>query len=276
MAKKDPALLPIAKRLKKAREQAGLTIKRAAEKADTTFTEWLSWENAKAPIPARNAWLIAVRIYGPVSWLLRGEQYQPPKVPHPFPTLGDDLSGFASRVRQARQALGITLADIRQAENETRLFADTFKLWETGQDEPDYVDALRLADRLEVDLAWLYAGDAGAKPMRAKKPSTKDGHTLAKVSSSGSFGDRMRQAREASGLSHAQAAAIIGPFEYRSIRDLERREHCPLEKETLIAFATLYGVSAEWLVCGDDGLAILRRRIQRLKSRVTARKASAA
>lgn len=56
------------------------------------------------------------------------------------------------------------------------------------------------------------------------------------------------------------------------------QQHFPdslLEKGHLIAFATLYGVSAEWLLCGDNGLAIMRRRIERLKRRVS-RKTSAA
>jgi hypothetical protein len=51
------------------------------------------------------------------------------------------------------------------------------------------------------------------------------------------------------------------------------RGHAP--SSYFIAFATLYGVSAEWLLCGDDGLAIMRRRIERLKRRVS-RKTSAA
>ena len=49
----------------------------------------------------------------------------------------------------------------------------------------------------------------------------------------------------------------------------------PIRERNALAFATLYGVSAEWLLCGDDGLAIMRRRIERLKRRVSL-KASAA
>jgi transcriptional regulator with XRE-family HTH domain len=84
----------------------------------------------------------------------------------------------------------------------------------------------------------------------------------------------MRQAREKAGLTIRQVESIMGAG-INSLRDDEKREHCNLENGHLIALATLYGVSAEWLLCGDDGLAIMRRRIERLKRRAS-RKASAA
>jgi transcriptional regulator with XRE-family HTH domain len=71
--------------------------------------------------------------------------------------------------------------------------------------------------------------------------------------SSGSVAERLREAREASGLSQGQVAKKIG-LHRPTVSEIEagRRK---VSAEELAEFGDLYGVSIEWIVNGSKGEA---------------------
>src|SRR6185312_15978017 len=115
------------------------TIAAAAAKADCAPDEWKAAEAGKALLPARSLWLLAVRVSGSVEWLLTGE-CNVRRMPDPLPEIGIDLTGFAARLKAARERLGITADDIALAGDSPRYSAIVphWPDWEAGLDEPEY------------------------------------------------------------------------------------------------------------------------------------------
>ncbi|NJM63244.1 MAG: hypothetical protein HC849_28615, partial [Oscillatoriales cyanobacterium RU_3_3] len=66
---------------------------------------------------------------GPVEWLLTGH-YTEHAIPNVLPALGDDLAGFAARVKEARLRLGFTLADVERLRM-SPLFKEDWLRWES-------------------------------------------------------------------------------------------------------------------------------------------------
>ena len=247
------------------------TIEAVAKRIDATPAELAAWEKGEAMIPARNAWLFANRFYGPVEFLLTGES-SCRDLPDYLPKLGDDLSGFASRIKQARERLGFTIRDVKLASDELEIPANRWQQWERGIDEPSYDEADRLADALEVTLEWLYTetpADSVKTVASRRNLGIPSDHEFAVPDSYEHISDRMRKARSDAGLSVAQVVAILGQqCTEAELLEIEGGDCGYINEEYALALAMLYGVRLEWLQYGDDGLAIIARRLERFKRRL--------
>jgi hypothetical protein len=239
-----------------------------AKLAGCTAVEWRAWESGKALIPKRNAWFIAQRSrngfstdigeYWPSEWIYTGT-FTERQVPSPLPRLGNDLSGFASRVRQAIDNHGITLSDIDKADD---LFvfvrAKDIRAYAAGFDEPGLNQLESLVDIFEVDGAWLYGQPvASTKPATAEWPRWFKPHLTegADVYCSRGIKQRIAAACKTTGIEPSLMQRVVG------------REPAS-DMGLLTAFAILCGVPLESLIYSADELAILRRRIDRFKRRL--------
>lgn len=270
----DTSNAAIGKRLEHARKLKGQTVAKAAYWADATPAQWRAWESGKTPIPPRNAWLVNMNIHGPVEWLLTGYRTEHP-IPATLPALGNDLSGFAARVKEARQRLGFSIADVGRIMI-TPLTKSEWLQWEAAEDEPDYETALALASALEVSLEWLYSDtEASAKAIKPKARYQADLY----VGPYNDFeiGPRLKAAREAAGLSLKDVALLTGRFlTAPKLAQLEngaklsesawRNLHHHAENY-LPMLAMLYGVPLDTIMHSHEELTILRRRIERLRRR---------
>jgi transcriptional regulator with XRE-family HTH domain len=192
-----------------------------------------------------------------------------------LPVLGDDLSGFAARVKEARQRLGFSIADVGRLG-----FAPFNKRewlqWEAAEDEPDYDAATVLIKVLEVSPEWLFTDtEPSAKPAKPGRRFQAD--LYAGEPRDFSIGPRLKAAREAAGLSRKDVALLTGRFltlgKLAQLEDGTRlnesaasnlRHHV---KQYVAMFAQLYGVPLETLLYHDAELIILRRRVERLRRR---------
>lgn len=230
-------------------------------------SEWRKWESGKSLIPRRNAWLISAvtREFGykswyPVEWIYTGS-YEIRTIPSPPPELGDDLSGFAARVRQAREAFGITLADIKAIDGNGPIYFDHWKAFEAGLDEPRPDQMERLIERLEVDIEWLYFGDGtqtnprkivSQELPRWYRPQFHEGWYF---ESDSHLSPRLNAALELAGIPKALLKRLIPDV-------------AELDAGSLMAAAVLCGVPLEKLLFDDAEIACLRRRIDRFKRRL--------
>lgn len=63
---------------------------------------------------------------------------------------------IAGRLKLTRRALGLTKTDFSSAAD---IAINTYSQWESGDRSPDLVLAIRLCDRFELTLDWIYRGD---------------------------------------------------------------------------------------------------------------------
>jgi transcriptional regulator with XRE-family HTH domain len=263
-------LTAIGKRLKYGREHAKITVAKAAEKADLPLNEYKRAEAGKAAMPARNLWFFAVRVHGPVEWLLTGKHTER-TVPSPLPKLGLDLTGFSQRLKQTRERLGLSIEDVESAE----MHGIPPLCWrdlEAGFDEPQYGYIEEIADAFDVDPAWLYTdtpASGKSKPIKVIKKLSTFNEGLWLPGSCRGAGDRLKQSREAARLSIDEAGRISG-LGAKLIRRFESsafgsKDYCG---DPLTVLATLYGVQVDWLNYGDDALEVVKRRLERFKTRL--------
>ena len=67
------------------------------------------------------------------------------------------------RLRRSREALGLTQAEICRSAGVT---ANAYNQWERGRRLVNLLDAMKLADALNITLDWLYRGRREEEPMR--------------------------------------------------------------------------------------------------------------
>jgi len=265
----DTSNAAIGKRLEYVRREAGYPISRAKWFADATPAAWRSWESGKAAIPPRTAWIVGMNLRGPVEWLLTGHYTKHP-VPDVLPVLGDDLSGFAARIKEARMRLGFTLADVAKV-HFSPLFKERWLRWEAGEDEPDSDCAIKLAEALEVSVEWLYT-DTEPAPKAAKPGKRYQVELYAGASRHGVLGSRLKAARQAAGLSRQDIALLMGRHTTASalahLEDRKKEKTLRLEAGPYaLALAMLFGVPLEELLYAEDEIINMRRRVERLRRR---------
>jgi transcriptional regulator with XRE-family HTH domain len=262
-------LAAIGKRLRYGREHAKLSIAKAAQKADLPPNDYRKAEAGKITMPPRSLWLFSTCVHGTVEWLLTGKETKH-AVPSPLPELPLDLSGFAARIKQTRERLGISIADIAFAGRNCDIPPLHWEDFEAGKDEPQYGYIEDIGNFMEVDLAWLYTDTPSAgKPKAAGgKLPTSDERIWMPGSSHGE-GQRLRQSRESAKLSIDDVAKITG-FDKPHLKTLEAGDYAHLDDEgdPGIVLATLYNVPLDWLMYGRDAIIVLKRRLERFKMRL--------
>lgn len=67
-------------------------------------------------------------------------------------------ASVAERLRQTRQALGMTITEFARAAD---IPQNTYSQYESGVSRPTIANALRLCDAYELSLDWIYQGKAG-------------------------------------------------------------------------------------------------------------------
>lgn len=78
-----------------------------------------------------------------------------------------DKKMLGLRITQAREAKGITMADLARRIPGTKgrpITRSSIKQWETGATEPSAMNLRRVADILDVSLEWLANGLGGGSP----------------------------------------------------------------------------------------------------------------
>jgi len=262
----------VGRRLQCGRADYGsLKVAEIAKKIDATPEQYRAYESGKAMIPPRQLWLFAWQVWGPREWLLTGTITQRP-IPDELPALGDDLTGFAARIKEARERLGFKIKDVEV------VFAPVepreWQQWENADDEPRHELAVLVARMLEVDLTWLYTDtepparrNTKAKPRGRFEPEMWLGQPAPGI------GKRLKAAREAAGISLKDASLFTGRLVSATmLRRIENEtsEHAPNDEnleERIAALGVLYGVPLETLLYSDAELIILRRRVERLRRR---------
>lgn len=80
------------------------------------------------------------------------------------------------------------------------------------------------------------------------------------------FGSRLKQARKASGLTVSQSAKLTN-LDARQWKAWESAAHCAegIDAPSVVAAASLLGVTLDWLAFGDEGLAKMRREMTKRK-----------
>jgi hypothetical protein len=236
--------------------------------AQCTTAQWRAYASGKTLIPKRNAWFLAQRSrdyfvisineWWPSEWIYTG-MYTEWEVPSPVPRLGSDLSGFASRMREAIDSHGLSLSDIDEMDGHFLFVRSAdIRAFAAGLDEPSQTQLESLVDILEVDGEWLYGQPAApSKPAspgwpRWFKPHLTEG---ADVYYSRGVAQRITAACQAGGVKATDMRRVVGN---EPESDIGR----------LTALAILCGVPLESLIYSAGELAILRRRIDRFKRRL--------
>ena len=184
-------------------------------------------------------------------------------MPSPLPALGGGLSGFAARLKAARERLGITLADLDCFGS----FAiREIKCWESGQDEPPHYVIENLCLCLECDPAELY-NDAGGPAVKKLRPNKYYWAGLRDPFHFSGVGERLTQSRKQAGYSIGDTAKIIGcPAALLKRIETEEQADANINAEgwaPLGTLAALFGVELDWLKYGDEAMAVERRRLAR-------------
>ncbi|MFP6740469.1 MAG: helix-turn-helix domain-containing protein [Alphaproteobacteria bacterium] len=78
-------------------------------------------------------------------------------------------SQFGERLKQAREARGLSQADVCRAAGIT---ANAYNQWEKGRRLINVFDAMKLADGLGISLDWIYRGDEEGKAMQEERNDT--------------------------------------------------------------------------------------------------------
>ncbi|HEY2414150.1 MAG TPA: hypothetical protein VGI40_18035 [Pirellulaceae bacterium] len=261
----DTSLDAVAKRLIEIREcvsASQIGRERITNVARCTAAEWRRWQSGKELIPRRNAWFISTYTIDnycdysySVEWIFTGKWTE--RTITSAPKLGDNLSAFAARVRQAREAFGITLDDVKSVcANGMILFAQ-WKSFEAGVDEPAFDQLQTLIDRLEVDVDWLYRIDKASQGQRSAMPKWPGGlkplfDKSWDVGSGPEYMARIESALAKAGISKSDSKQLFKDFGDAG-------------EATAVAF--LCGVPLESLIFDAAELTILRRRIDRFKRR---------
>ncbi len=265
----DTSTTAVAKRLaaiRKGTKGAAFGMDDPRKLANCTAAEWQRWERGQELIPRRHAWFIAVQscefycpFSYPVEWIYSG-RWTERTIPTPLPKLGNDLSGFAARVREAREAHGVTLADIKKISGNGSIYFDHWRSFEAGLDEPNLRQLEQLILRLEVDVSWLYGAGKRAVTKRAAsvgwpywfKPQLEE---HGGVNYSRNLAKRIASAAESAGYSTADIRRIVGDSPQNDLGKIT-------------AVAILCGVRLESLTCDETELMIQRRRVERFKLRL--------
>jgi hypothetical protein len=160
----DTSLAAVGARLKYVRRQIKASLGHLCHWWQCTPSQWRAWTAGKELIPKPNAWYLYNYSLSLSRYHIRGLQYAFPPVwtytgdcaehkqPARVPQLGDDLSGFASRVTEALARLGITYKDFKG--HDDYFSPDEIRAFACGLDEPDCDTSIfDLADVLNVSTS---------------------------------------------------------------------------------------------------------------------------
>jgi len=127
---------------------------------------------------------------------------------------------FGKRLRIARKACELELA---AAAKLARLSAADWLQWEAGKGEPDIDQLLEIHKLLNPDFNWL-VGYQGESAMAKRKAQSKEVSPEVRLQEQG---ERLREAREARGISIAKAARLsgVGESEWESWECGEEEPH---------------------------------------------------
>ena len=160
-------------RIKKARNNKGITLQQLGEAAGVSAQAAQQWEEGGNTPRAKRLSAIAAALGVSEVWLQFGDEAAAQATPPPR------FAEFAARLKQAIAASGLSLDEVAK---KSFLQKDRLEKYLTGTKLPYVEDGENLAEALNVDVEWLRFGDhpeippIGSKVLVSDEPPNHEGY----------------------------------------------------------------------------------------------------